>query len=403
MLGLSQRSRFAGNAIEDGDEVAEKIARSGKEVISLNRGDPAAYFKTPGDIIRYSINVLKEGKTGYSYPGGVLELREAIATRQKRLYGLEIGPDEIVVTQGVSESILFLNSMLINPRDRAVVLRPYYPLYVPALQMEGGVPVYADYDESSGFRVDPDRLRKALYGARGKARYIIFSNPSNPLGTVMSRKELSELAEVAKDNDLLIMSDEIYDEIIYNGARFTSMSEVAKGIPAVILGGASKSFDAPGLRIGYAIIPDCGRYSRELLAKLMDYAKMRLCANTPAQYAFAKAVNDKAQHAKDTVKMVREIAKRANLATDLVNQSKYMKAARPSGAFYVFPRLNMDALKFKSDTELVRKLLEEEHVYVTDGSGFGAPGHIRIVSLAPQETLRVAVRKIDKFLSRYSK
>lgn len=403
MLGLSERSVLAGNAIEQGDEIAERLVKSGKEVIRLNRGDPAAYFRTPRDIIRSSIRALREGKTGYSYPGGVLELREAISSRQKRLYGLDASPDQIVITQGVSEAIIFLNSMLINPRDRAVVLRPYYPLYVPALQMEGGVPVYADYEEGAEGRVDPDRLRKALSKARGRAKYMIFANPSNPLGTVMGRKEMSELAEVAKDNDLLIISDEIYDEIVYNGAKFTSMSEVSKGIPAVILGGASKSFDATGFRIGYAVIPDCGKYSVGLAAKLTDYAKMRLCSNTPAQYAFAEAVNDKAQHARDTARMVREIERRTNLATDLVNESEYMEAQRPSGAFYVFPRLDMDALRLSSDAELVMKLLEEEYVHVTGGSGFGSPGRIRIVSLAPEETIRRAVRKIDKFLARYSK
>lgn len=403
MIKLSERSKFAGNAIEELDAIAEKLEYSGKKIAKLNRGDPAAYFPTPKFIIDAYVNALRESKSGYSFHAGIKPLRDAICNRQKRLYGLDCNEDEVIVTQGVSEAISIINSMLINPGDFAAMFSPYYTLYMSSLLVSGGMPITIRCNSDDNYRMDPDRLRKRLKVVKKKPKYLIFSNPCNPTGHVVERKDLRDIADISNDNNMLIVSDEIYDEIVYNGAKFTSISEVAKGMPMIILGGASKNFDSTGFRIGYAIIPDIGKESRMLRDKFADFAKMRLSSNTPAQYAFLEALSNEKEHSKSVKKMVGEIEDRVNFSYDLLSKSRFLKAGRPKGAFYVLAEVDMKKLKFKDDFELVRRLLVEENVQVTRGSGFGAENHIRIVSLPPKEILEYAIRKIDKFLQRNSK
>ncbi len=403
MFGLSRRSEYAVNVIEEQDYIAERLVRSGKSIIRLNRGDPVAYFPTPKYTIDALVKAVKEGRTGYSYHAGIRELREAISERHKRLYNLDVSEDDILVTQGVSEAILFLNSLLINPGDTGAMLRPFYPLYMSALQINGGIPITADYVDGEGRSVDTDMLRKKLKRSGRRAKYLIFSNPSNPNGAVIERKTLSEMAEIANDNDMIVISDEIYDEIVFNGARFTSMSEVSKGIPTVILGGASKDFSATGLRIGYVIMPEGGKEMDEIRRKLPDFAKMRLSSNTLSQYAFAASIRNAKEHGSSIRKMVKEISSRVNLAHRLINESRYMHAVLPRGAFYLFPKVDFSQLRLKTDKDIATRLLIEGGVQITRGSGFGSPDNIRIVALAPQDILESAIRKIDKFFARHSK
>jgi aspartate/methionine/tyrosine aminotransferase len=400
---MSAWSKFAGNAIEEEDAFAAKLARSGRSIIRLNRGDPVAYFPTPRYMMDAYVRALRSGRTGYSFHAGMPELREAISKRNRRLYKLYADADDVIVTQGVSEAIMFINSMLINGGDRAVIFRPYYPLYFSSLLVNGGKPIYADYMEDEGYGIDVDSLRKRLRNEK-RVKYLILANPSNPTGSVLERKALREIADVANDHDIFIISDEIYDEVTYNGATFTSMSEVSKGIPKAIFGGASKSFDVTGFRIGYAIIPENDGFSATVREKMADYAKMRLSSCTPAQYAFAEALKNTRAHNAAARKMVAEIESRTNFAYDLLEESGNLQiSSRPKGAFYLFPKVEIKGTDLKGDRNLVRRLLVEEGVQITRGSGFGAHDHIRIVSLPDKETLEMAIRKIDKFLDRHSR
>ncbi|MDE1768124.1 MAG: aminotransferase class I/II-fold pyridoxal phosphate-dependent enzyme [Candidatus Micrarchaeota archaeon] len=404
MLKLSKYGSYAGNPIEEEDKLANSIASKGKKVLRLHRGDPAAYFPTPKYIVNAYLHALRSGKTGYSFHAGITELREAIAKRHRRLRHLNADPENVLVTQGVSEAIMFLSASLTDPGDMAIIFRPYYVLYPTCLEVEGGVPIYVDCKEEDRFRINPDNLRKALKSSRGKRiKFMIFSNPSNPTGSVTRKQELSEIVDIANDNDIFIVSDEIYDELVFNGAKFTSLSEVSKGVPSVIFGGASKGFDSTGFRIGYAIFPETDRFSKEVRERMAKYAQMRLSSNTPAQYAFARALNDMSIHQKTVASMVKMIEKRANFTSDLINESEFMSSARPEGAFYALARINMQKIRFKNDEDLSRRLLIEEGVQITRGSGFGAPGHIRIVTLAPENQLELAIRKINKFFVRHSK
>ena len=402
---LSKRSAFAVNPIRDEDTAAEALVRKGRKVIKLSTGDPAVYMPTPAYIIDAYVDALKRRRTYYSRSEGAAELIEAIAGRYRRMYRLSLGEHDIITTQGLSEALYFMNSAMIDEKDYAVVFKPYYPAYISNLHMAGGNAVYERYDEERGWSINTDRLRDSINKVRksGKGRrikYMMITNPNNPTGTVLGRRTLEEIVEIAKDNGLFLVSDEIYDEIVFNGAKFTSVCELAGGIPHMVLNGASKNFDATGFRIGFAIIPEDDDASAALKEKFRDYARVRLSANTPSEYACAAALNNVKEHRRAIRRMVKEISGRINYAAKLLSENSYVSVVRPSGAFYLFPRLDLDTLRFGSDAEFCMKLLLNKNIQITRGSGFGDPGHIRIVCLAPKEILGYAIESINEFCSK---
>jgi len=402
---LSKRSIYAANPIEEEDRVSEKLIGERRSVIKLNRGDPSVYFRTPRYMIDAYIRALKEGKTNYSDPTGIVELREAIARRYKRKYGLETDKGHVIVTQGISEAISLLNAALIDEGDKAVLFRPSYPLYKQYLKLYGGVEVDERYRESIGWNVDADALKRVLKkSAKGKRpKYMMVTNPNNPTGTVLDKKVLKELVDLANEYGILLISDEIYDELVFKGARFTSICELAKGIPYVILNGASKDFDATGFRLGFALIPGNDGTSRAVREKLRDFAMLRLSPNTPGQYAFAEGLNNRTEHEKAIKAMVKQIEDRVDFATRRINESKYMRTVHPSGAFYIFPRVDLGSMRIRNDREFVDRLLKEEYVQLTRGSGFGEEDHVRIVALPTKDILESAINKINKFCRRHAK
>lgn len=400
MPQFSQFSIYAENPIEEEDVVAERLERKGKQIIKLNRGDPAVYFPTMKYMVDAYEKALKEGNTRYSDPAGIPELREAVSARYKRMYDTTISPDRVIVTNGVSEALLFLNSVLINKGDKALFFRPYYPLYIPDLRINGGSPIIERYNEEDGWNIDIDSLersiKKDLKSGR-KVKYMVMTNPNNPTGTVLEVNALKEIVEIAKDHGLILVSDEIYDEIIFSGVKYTSVSKLAKGIPHVILNGASKDFDATGFRVGFAMIPEDDKVSTELHKRMLEYAKLRLCVNTPAQYAVAEGINNAKAHREGLGAMVAEIERRAAFATRLINESEYMQVVKPKGAYYLFPKIEMQKLKIKNDRQFVDMLLKKKDVQITRGSGFGEKDHVRIVALPPQNILELAVTRIEQF------
>ncbi len=401
---ISRKSRYVYNPLLEEDKLAAELEKQGKHVIKLNAGDPAAYFKTPSYIINAFVEALKEGRTAYANAAGVKELREAIAERYWRMYRSSISPESIVVTQGVSEAIDFINAIMLNPGDAAILFRPYYPLYPLYLLENGGKPIFENYYESLSWNIDTEKLEKTIKkNARKKPKYMLITNPNNPTGTVLDRKVLEEIVELANNYGIMLISDEIYDEIVFSNAKFTSISEIAKGMPYAILNGASKAYDATGFRLGYVLLPEHDAKSEQLLAKLVDYAQARLSASTPAQYAFAKALVNSKEHEKQVRSMVKEIEERVGLATKLINKSKHMHVVEPQAAFYLFPKVNLKQLGFKNDKEFTESLLKEEQVQLSRGSGFGAEGYVRIVGLAQKDILSLAINKIIEFCERHAK
>ncbi len=402
---LSKAAKYAVNPIQEDDEDAIRLMKKGKSVIRINRGDPPVYFHTPKYIIDAFIRALREHKTGYANPLGVPELRDAVANRYEKLYKTNLDRDKVTITQGVSEALIFLNTMLIDRGDAAVLFKPFYTQYAPDLQLYGGRPIIESYREETGWDIDLDRLRKRVSAEakHNRIKYMLITNPNNPTGTVLGKNVLKEIVSIANDNDIVLISDEIYDEIVFNGAKFTSVSEVAKGIPHMIIGGASKILDATGFRIGFVMVPEDDKVSVQLNETIRNLARVRLSANAPAQYAIAEGLSNTSAHKKAIRAMVDDIEDRVNYTSKLINESRYMHTVVPNGAFYIFPKLNMSELRIRNDTEFVKKLLHEEYVQITRGSGFGAKDHIRLVALPPKNVLGDAVDKIERFCKRHSK
>ncbi len=405
---LSKRSGYAVNPILEEDVVAAELERRGKKVIKLNRGDPAVYFPTPKYIIDSYVKALKEGKTQYSDATGNKEIKAAIMQRYKSLYGLHIKEQDIVVTIGVSEALSFINDTLINPGDRAILFKPYYAQYLPKLQLSGGTPIFESYYEKDNWNIELSHLNKSIKelkesGKIKKVKYLLITNPNNPTGTVLRKEILEEIVDIANENNILLISDEIYDEIVYNNAKFTSISNLAKGVPHIILNGASKNYDSTGFRLGMAIIPEDDDLSTKLKQKFTDFARIRLSVNTPSQYAFAEAMRNTQEHKKAITYMVKEIEKRVNHSMKILKENEYIDVVEPNGAYYIFPRLHIKDLKIKNDKEFVSRALKEEYIQLTRGSGFGDPDHFRIVSLPPKEILDYSLNKINEFCRKNAK
>jgi alanine-synthesizing transaminase len=405
---LSNRSKFAVNIIEEEDKLADELEIMGKKIYRLNRGDPAKYFPTPKYIIKAYEKALEEGITSYTPAEGTIKLRDAIVGRYKNLYGVKLNQKDIIVTAGVTEALSFLNSALIDKSDLAIMFKPYYALYTTSLKINGGEILMEKYDEKNKWNIDTDSLKKSLMAAKknkklDKVKYMLITNPNNPTGTVLDMSILREVVDLANEYDILLISDEIYDEIIYNKAKFTSISQLAKGVPHVILNGASKVYDATGFRIGFMIIPENDKKSEMLKNKLYNYALTRLSVNSPAQFAIAEGISNLKEHKKSINSMVKAIETRANYATKLLKENPLLETVAPNGAFYILPRINLQKMRLKNDKEFVELLLKEYGIQVTRGSGFGADSHFRIVALPPKEILDYTINKINTLCKEYSK
>ena len=403
---LSNKSMHVQNLILELDQIAENLAWSGKKIIKLHRGDPPLYFPTPKYIIDAYVEALRSGQTCYSRAQGTTELVNAVISRYKR-YNMNLGRDDVIVTAGVTEALLFINNALIDKGDKAVLLRPYYPQYLVRLATEEGSPLVGRMVMAKDWSVDVDRLRKALSRARGAKRhhtkYMMITNPNNPTGTVLSKGVLKEIVDLANEYELLLVSDEIYDELVFNKAKFTSVCQLAKGVPHIILNGASKNFDATGFRVGFIIIPGEDKVSEVLKKKFSEYALTRLSVNTPAEHAVAEAIKNTKEHDIAIKSMVTEIEKRVNLVVDLLKENPYVTVTRPAGSFYIFPKLDLKSLNFADCREFITDVLIEEGIQLTGGYPFGEPNHFRIVALPPEEDLRDAIVRLNEFCRRHAR
>lgn len=396
---LSERSKYAINPIEDEDVIAEGLERKGKKVIKLNRGDPAVYFKTPNYIKKAYINAIKENKTHYTGTTGVPELKEAIINRYKRMYRLRLDEESIIATQGVSEGLYILNAATINPGDHAIIFKPYYSQYIPYIKLAEGNMYHLDYREEKGWDIDTSELERHIKQMKEKRRikYIMITNPNNPTGTVLNKNTLKEVVDLANEHNLVLVGDEIYDEIVYNKAKFTSISQLAKGQPYVVLNGASKDYDSTGFRIGFMLVPEKDKVSMELKKKFADFASVRVSVNAPAQYAVAEAISNVKEHGKAIRQMVGQIEQRVNFAMKLLGENPYLSTVTPNGAYYIFPRVDLKSLNYKRDKEFIEDFLKEKYVQLSKGSGFGVPNHIRIVALPPKPILEQAITRLNEF------
>lgn len=399
-LEPTERVRAIEYAIRDVISYAKQVARTGKRIYYLNIGDPNAFdFDTPPHIKQALMDAVKEGKNAYSASEGLPELREAISRKERRVNDVAITPEDVIVTSGISEGIQMVMAALVEGGSEILLPGPTYPPYISYARFFGGKPITYETVEENGWQPNVDDLRKKI---SEKTKAICIINPNNPCGALYEEKVMRELLNVAAEYDLPVVSDEIYDQIVFE-KKFVSTSRLAKDVPIIGLNGFSKAYLMTGWRLGYVYFRAVNEQLKEMKECVEKQARIRLCANTPVQKAGVAALDGPQEHIKTTVDRLRE---RSTFAWKWLSRIEGISCAKPEAAFYVFPKIHAVGRKWKTDKDFTLQLLQETGVLFVHGSGFDSvygAGHVRGVVLPPIETLEQALQQMESFMKKHAK
>ena len=378
-------------AIRDIVVAARKVEQTGMKVDYLNIGDPVQFgFQPPDNVKQALIDAIKNGENYYSSSEGLLELREEIA-KKENAKGLSITADDILITNGVSEGLDMVISSIVEEGDEVLLPGPYYPPYASYVRLHGGIPVEFAVDLNDSTPNFDDIKSKIT----SKTVAICLISPNNPTGVVFNENALKKLVDIANENNLYIICDEIYDQIIFDD-KFVGIGKVAGDSPIIILNGFSKVHLMSGWRIGYIAFNQSPQLEalREHLPKL---ARVRIATSLPVQHAALESLRGSQNYIHD---FVSEMKKHRDLVVKRLNEMPGLSCSNPKGAFYAFPKIEDN--RFGNDKEFVTKLLESKGVLTVHGSGFGeqyGSGHFRLVYLANLEILDSAMNKIEEFVT----
>ncbi|KRT61764.1 MAG: alanine aminotransferase [Thaumarchaeota archaeon CSP1-1] len=378
-------------AIRDIVSAATKLEKQGKKIQYLNIGDPVLYgFQPPDHVKEALIKAIQKGENYYAPSEGLPELRDLISQKEHKK-GLSVSSDDILVTNGVSEGLDMIMSSIVEEGDEVLLPGPYYPPYASYIRLHGGIPIEfaVDLDNSTP---DIDDIRSKI---TPKTIAICLISPNNPTGVVFNEKALKDLVDVANENNLYIICDEIYDQIVFD-EKFVGIGKVAGTSPVILLNGFSKVHLMSGWRIGYIAFNNSPALEqlRENLPKL---ARVRISTNLPVQHAALESLRGPQEYIS---KFVSELKTRRDLVVKRLNSMPGLSCTNPKGAFYAFPKIEQS--KFDSDKEFVMELLNSKGVLTVHGSGFGkqyGSGHFRLVFLPNLNVLDSALDKIEEFVS----
>ena len=390
-MKISKKVAGVEYAIRDIVTAARKVQQKGMKVDYLNIGDPVQFgFQPPDNVRQALIDAINNGENYYSTSEGLEDLRAEIA-KKENAKGLSLEADDILITNGVSEGLDMVISSIVEEGDEVLLPGPYYPPYASYVRLHGGIPVE--------FAVDLENSTPDIEDIRNKITprtvAICLISPNNPTGVVFNEKSLRQLVEIANQNNLYIICDEIYDQIIFD-EKFVGIGKVAGDSPVIVLNGFSKVHLMSGWRIGYIAFNQSSKLDaiRENLPKL---ARVRIATNLPVQYAALESLRGPQDYVS---KFVSELKQRRDLVIKRLNEIPGLSCPVPKGAFYAFPKI--EDKRFANDKEFVTKLLESKGVLTVHGSGFGeqyGSGHFRLVFLPSLDVLHSAMNKIEEFLS----
>ena len=378
-------------AIRDLAVVADEVARQGHKILYLNIGDPCKFdFPTPPHMIEAVYKAMRNGYNGYADSLGDKEAVEAIRHQAEASGFKDI--QSVFVGYGSGEVIDSCLTALVNPGENVLTPSPEYPLYSAVLAKLGAVPNAYALDEAKGWEPDIEDIKSKL---NQKTRALLLINPSNPTGAVYSKRTLEKLLEIARENNLVILADEIYDKLIYEpGAKHVSIATLAQDVPIITFNGLSKAYLVPGWRIGWAIATGPHEVLNNYLEAVHRLLRARLSAPHPFQHAIKPALGGPQDH---IPVMVEKLHRRALVTEEWAKRTPRVSLVKPKGAFYAHPSLDIP----EDDLTFVTDLLKQKHVLVVHGSGFGQkPGtrHIRIVFLPQEDVLHAAYEKITDFM-----
>ena len=379
---------------------ARRMEDEGQRIIKLNIGNPAPFgLLAPDEIIQDVIHNLADCQ-GYSDSKGVYYARKAVMQycQQKKIADVEI--DDIFLGNGVSELIVMAMQALLNNGDEMLIPAPDYPLWTAAVSLAGGKPVHYLCDEANGWQPDiQDMASKITANTRG----IVVINPNNPTGALYSKETLLKIVALARQHKLIIYSDEIYDKIIYDGAEHDSMASLAKDILFITFNGLSKAYRVAGFRAGWMIISGAKHQATDYIEGLVLLASMRLCSNVPGQHAIQTSLGGY-QSIQDLVRPGGRLYEQREFAWSMLNQLPGVSCVKPSGALYLFPRLDPAMYPIEDDENFVLELLRKEKVLVVQGTAFNwpKPDHFRVVFLPRRDEMEQVFERMERFLRIYS-
>ena len=379
---------------------AARLEAEGHRILKLNIGNPAPFgFEAPDVIMRDMIQALPYAQ-GYSDSKGILSARRAVVTRYELVDGFpRFDVDSVYLGNGVSELITMTLQALLDNGDQVLIPAPDYPLWTASASLAGGTPVHYLCDETNGWQPDIADLESKIT-PRTKALVVI--NPNNPTGAVYGREVLAQMADLARKHDLLLLADEIYDKILYDGVKHIPLAAVAPDLLCLTFNGLSKAYRVAGYRSGWLVITGPTEHATSFIEGISLLANMRLCPNVPAQHAIQVALGGH-QSIDDLVLPGGRLLEQRDVAWTKLNEIPGVSCIKPEGALYVFPRLDPEVHDIVDDEKLVLDLLLEEKILLTQGTGFNwpAPDHLRIVTLPWARDLAKAIERLGNFLASY--
>jgi len=379
---------------------ADRLEAEGHTILKLNTGNPATFgFEAPFQIVRDMIEAIP-GSHGYSDSKGIASARRAVVYRYEQDPEFPpFTPEDVYLGNGVSELITMTMQALLDEGDEVLIPAPDYPLWTAMTSLGGGTPVHYVCDEQNGWQPDIEDIRAKV---TPKTKAIVVINPNNPTGAVYSREVLEQIVQVARENSLLLLADEIYDRILFDGARHISLATLAPDLLCLTFNGLSKTYRVAGFRSGWLVITGPKDHARGFLEGINLLASTRLCPNVPAQHAVQAALSG-VQSIDALIAPTGRLHEQRDVAWAGLESIPGVSCVRPQGALYAFPRLDPEVHEIHDDQRLVRDLLISELILLVPGTGFNwpTPDHLRIVTLPEARVIAEAIERMGNFLASY--
>lgn len=374
---------------------AKEMKEKGIDVISFSAGEPD--FNTPKNIINAAIKAMEDGNTKYTSVNGILQLREAICKKFKDDNWLEYNPSQIVVSTGAKQSLANTFLAILNPGDEVIVSTPYWVSYPELIKLADGKPVFVEGDEKSNYKFTKENLEKAV---TAKTKAIVLNTPNNPTGTIYNKEELEVIADFAKKYNIIIISDEMYEKLIYDNENHISIASLSKDAyeRTIVINGLSKSYAMTGWRIGYCA-------ASEKIAKLMMSIQSHVTSNVCSitQYAALEALNGPQD---EITKMINEFEKRRNYMINRIESIDNLSIVKPKGAFYIMINIEnclgkeINGKVLNDSMEFCASLLENEKLAVIPGKAFGLNNYIRVSYATSMEAIKEGLNRIESFIKK---
>ncbi|MCK9238627.1 MAG: pyridoxal phosphate-dependent aminotransferase [Gammaproteobacteria bacterium] len=379
---------------------AKRLEDEGQRILKLNIGNPAPFgFEAPEEILQDVIRNLPTAQ-GYSDSKGLFSARKAVMQYYQKMQVEGVNIEDIYLGNGVSELIVMAMQAMLNNGDEVLIPAPDYPLWTAATTLSGGKPVHYLCDEQAGWFPDLDDIRSKI---TSNTKAILIINPNNPTGAVYSKELLQEIVELARQHNLIVLTDEIYDKILYDDAKHFCIASLANDILFLTFNGLSKSYRVAGFRSGWLVVSGAKHRAKGYIEGLDILANMRLCSNVPAQHAIQTALGGY-QSINDLVLPNGRLLEQRNRTWELLNDIPGVSCVKPMGALYAFPKIDPKVCPIHNDEKFVLDLLLQEKLLIVQGTAFNWPwpDHFRVVTLPRVDELELAIGRIGNFLKTYS-